>query len=478
MAMQLSKLKKKNIRLPSKDEIIEPTKELIKTLVTKRKYTKYSSKRGANSNRLSRGALIQAANPSLSLKQAQERGNRVYAQLQPAIDAKEQEALKKGWVSKLAKKDFPRKYANQPIKELIKETCDKFSTQSEIATYHNQLRTYLENTDIPIQDVCDIDEKFELLVGKVNQDIYTCWEVINIYWALFTGNRRYIGLDGNKIYASTNECLVGNYLYLMKIPFKEQVKLKSTKRIPDFELLEYNIYIEVLMCDPNDERRCACTEEREYYSNRTLDKIEEYKEICIQVRDINGDCSKIKVYEQVKKLMNEFYPDKEAPKFESVRKYHKDNLAYLLKMTDEDICKLVNDAGGTAKFRNNSFAEYYFLESNRDDFSKLLKKLKFNWRKEGQKRAVISRLKNSDYMSVQEHIEAIYNSNLRRAIGVEPWLNDRQALYNSWASHYETYHDIFEKLGVSKPPARFKLSFFKNVGQDNKNLKIAEFLYL
>jgi len=105
-------------RLPSRYEIVEPTLALIESLDTKALYEKYKTKEGW----LNRGRLIQKANPLLSLKQAQNRGSRIYGSLQPAADAKSKEALEKGWITRLNKKQA-LKYQDTNIGELIEQTC-------------------------------------------------------------------------------------------------------------------------------------------------------------------------------------------------------------------------------------------------------------------------------------------------------------------------------------------------------------------
>ena len=199
-------------RLPSRYEIVEPTLALIESLNTKALYEKYKTKEGW----LNRGRLIQVANPLLSLKQAQNRGNRIYSSLQPAIDSKSEEALRKGWIARLNKKQA-LKYEDKNIGELIEQTCKKYATQGEIATYECQLRTHLENTQIAKEDICKINDDFNNLMKDQPERELTAWRVVNLYWALYTNNNRYIGIDVNHIYSSLEEVMFGNYLHLWSL---------------------------------------------------------------------------------------------------------------------------------------------------------------------------------------------------------------------------------------------------------------------
>ena len=456
-------------KLPENKQIIAPTLTLVKRIDTASSYHEYKTRLGW----LDRGLLIQVANPSLSLKQAQNRGNRVYAALEGDLVAKAEEALKKGWIDKLSKKRVQRKYEKRKLSDLIQYTCNEYCTQADIAKYECQLRTYLENTQISKVDVGNISAEFHHLMTRQSKEMFTGWEVINLYWAVYTGNKNYIALDGD-IYESTNECMFANYLFLSEIPFEKHCSLVFSNRIPDFKLADFNVYIEVLMCDPNDKRACARTPKREAYSVRALKKMKEFADANLQVEYINGDVSGEQFYEKTKSLINEFYPDLVPPKFELVRQYNKENLAYLLEMTEAEINQLIDDAGGTAKFRNNKYPEYKFLINNREHFSKLWGDAKQRWQDRRIKNAVKTKLANS--RSVSDHIDAIRKSNLSNGITVEPWGKCLQSLYNAWGSHYAEYRDIFEKLGIFEPPVWFKLTFFKNAGKDNKNLKVSEFI--
>ena len=153
------------------------------------------------------------------------------------------------------------------------------------------LRGYLQNETISKEEVSTINDEYKELMKGQTVVLFSAWEIINLYWAMYTNNRRYIGLDKKTIYSSVPECLVGNYLYLSNISFEPQAILKSLKRVPDFKLLDLDIYIEVLMCDPSDQRACARGSKRKIYSERARQKTQEYQSKNLEVKSINGDCS-------------------------------------------------------------------------------------------------------------------------------------------------------------------------------------------
>ena len=457
--------------LPSRYEIVEPTLALVESIDTKASYDKYKDKKG----RLNRGLLIQIANPSLSLKQAQNRGNRIYGSLQPAIDAKSEEALEKQWVPRLCKQS-PLKYEDTNIGELIEQTCKKYSTQGEIATYECQLRIHLENTHISKEDICKINDDFNNLMKDQPQRELTAWRVVNLYWAMYTNNNRYIGIHVNHIYSSLEEVIFGNYLYLSEIPFEAHCYLKTINRVADFKLSDFDAYIEILMCDPNDPRACSQTSKRIHYSKRTKMKEQEYEANNINVKFINGDVSDITFYQGNKTLINEFYPTHIPPEFELVRQYNKDNLAYLLKLTIEEVHKLIDNTGGRSNFKNNKHAEYQFLTNNYPNFGKIWGDAKARWQIKRSYNIANTRRKNGNFMTVLEHIEAIWQSNLHKALGNGLWKCKRQDLYWSWVTYYNTYKDIFAGLGITPPPDRFKKTFYVKAGSDSKNLKFYNFI--
>ena len=138
--------------------------------------------------------------------------------------------------------------------------------------------------------------------------------------------------------------------------------------------------------------------------------------------------------------------------------------------------KKIDDLSGTANFRNTNYAEYRFLKNNRSNFDKIWQEALERSKKQRITRSVQTRLNNTNYLTTIGHIEAIHNSNLKKAIGHLPWLKNRQRLYNDWATHYNDHLETFTKLGISKPPANFKYTFYVGAGGDGKNVKIAKFL--
>ncbi|MBH0029613.1 hypothetical protein I6F10_01525 [Pseudoalteromonas sp. SWYJZ98] len=458
-------------RLPSRYEIVEPTLALIESLDTKALYEKYKTKEGW----LNRGRLIQKANPLLSLKQAQNRGSRIYGSLQPAADAKSKEALEKGWITRLNKKQA-LKYQDTNIGELIEQTCKKYSTQGEIAANECQLRIHLENIHISKKDICKINEQFcSLMIGKTDE-IFSAWSVVNLYWAVFTNNRRYIGLDNNIIYSSLKEVIFGNYLYLSKIPFEAHPSFEAIQREADFRLCDFDIYNEILMCDPHDSRACSSTSKRAAYSKRTKIKNNEYQENSINVELVNGDNSDKAFYEDIKTLIYNLYPNHIAPNFTSICKFKKSNLAYLLALTPDEVHKLIDDMCGRSNFRNNKYAEYKFLKNNYPNFSVIWKNSKARWQKNKINSSVKSRQKNSNKISVSEHVEIIWKSNLHKAMGAKPWKCNRQFLYRAWIGHYDKYKDVFKSFGITPAPIDFKTTFYVGAGPNNKNLRFASFI--
>lgn len=219
--------------------------------------------------------------------------------------------------------------------------------------------------------MCKTNNQFCSLMIEQTGEVLSALSVVNLYWAVFTNNRRYIGIECNIIYSSLKEAIFGNYLYLSKIPFKAHPSLKAIQREADFKLSDFDVYIEILMCDPNDPRACSQTSKRINYSKRTKMKEQEYEANNINVKFINGDVSDITFYQGIKTLINEFYPTYIPPEFELVRQYNKDNLAYLLKWTIEEVHKLIDDTGGRSNFKNNKHAEYQFLKNNYPNFGKI-----------------------------------------------------------------------------------------------------------
>ena len=142
-----------NQKLPSKLDIIEPTIALINSINTKEDYLEFSSPGGASINHLDRGKLIQAANPSLTIKQARNRGNKVYSKLQIALDEKAKEGIDKGWINELGSRKQNKRFTGTVIKKLIEETAKKYSTQSELVSVDSYLRGYLQNETISKEEV-------------------------------------------------------------------------------------------------------------------------------------------------------------------------------------------------------------------------------------------------------------------------------------------------------------------------------------
>lgn len=305
---------------------------------------------------------------------------------------------------------------------------------------------------------------------------FTAWRVVNLYWAMYTNNNRYIGIDVNHIYSSLEEVIFGNYLHLCEIPFEAHCSLKTINRVADFKLSDFDVYIEILMCDPNDPRACSGTSKRAAYSKRTKMKEREYEVNDIQVKFINGDVSDTAFYQDIKTLINKLYPSHTPPEFELVRQYNKDNLAYLLKLTIDEVHKLIDNAGGVSNLKNNKHAEYQFLTNNYPNFEKILEDAKARWKIKRSYKITSTRRKNANFMTVPEHIEAIWQSNLHKALGNGPWKHKRQELYWAWVKYYDTYRDIFAGLGVTPPPNRFKKTFFVKAAPDNKNLKFYNFI--